>query len=385
MNADFHYYATYCAATLAGFSHEESLTIAYADNFVDVCTRSLLSHIGGPDAAATTQLALEMMDARTDMLGLQDITRIWSSFHFLPRDLYADPGKKCCKAYLNKYRLICGPDSDLVEKTVKIAKDVSLQAIGVAMHVLSDTWAHQNFAGTPSMVINDISDLYLYEMIPDGDGYKDIKPTFRHSASAPDDIENHIYTRSLGSGSEKFIMNLGHGRAGHLPDLSFLRYRYVPAWGNYEEIIKDNPSDFKHAFCQMITALKYLHGDSEDFTKGNYDFDAIADIESEIDEILTKRQADSGDDWKALGEKLSGSEIPAFDGATYQAEYMEADADKKDDTFLGKFILAALAHKSMVSGEIYKSGNKLAGRSIDYKESGFSGMKDFEKLVNTDK
>ena len=33
MNADFHYYATYCAAILAGYSHEESLAISYSDCF----------------------------------------------------------------------------------------------------------------------------------------------------------------------------------------------------------------------------------------------------------------------------------------------------------------------------------------------------------------
>ena len=93
MQIDFHYYATYCAAYLAGYSHEDCLAICYSAQFTDCCTRTLLSTIGGPSEAATTQLQLEMMDARTDILGIQDITRIWSSFHFLPRDLKADPGK----------------------------------------------------------------------------------------------------------------------------------------------------------------------------------------------------------------------------------------------------------------------------------------------------
>ena len=44
---------------------------------------TLLSKIGGPSSAATTQLQLEMMEARTDLVGLQDITRIWSSFKFI--------------------------------------------------------------------------------------------------------------------------------------------------------------------------------------------------------------------------------------------------------------------------------------------------------------
>jgi len=89
MQMDFHYYATYCAAFLAGCSHEDSLDIAYSAQFVDCCTRTLLSKLKAPLSAATTQLQLELMNARTDLLGLQDITRIWSSFHFLPGNLYA--------------------------------------------------------------------------------------------------------------------------------------------------------------------------------------------------------------------------------------------------------------------------------------------------------
>ena len=41
------------------------------------------------------------------------------------------------------------------QDTVELAKGRSLQAVGIAMHVLADTWAHQNFAGTPSLVINN--------------------------------------------------------------------------------------------------------------------------------------------------------------------------------------------------------------------------------------
>ena len=105
MQEDFHYYATYCAAQIAGYSHEESLAVCYSAQLVDLCSQSFLRKIGGPAAAATTQLQLEMMDANTDIAGLQTITRIWASFHFLPYDLYAKK-KRCGKRYLNKYRLI---------------------------------------------------------------------------------------------------------------------------------------------------------------------------------------------------------------------------------------------------------------------------------------
>ena len=377
MNSDFHYYATYCAAIIAGYTHDESLVIAYSDCFVDMCTRTLLSKIAGPFSSATTQLNLELMDTPTDIVGLQDITRIWASFHFLPKDLYAEPKQRCSKRYKNKYRLICGTNGALLADTVNLAKDKSLQAVGLAMHVLCDTWAHKTFAGTPSQVINGPYNVF-YEIMPDG---SEKQITFRHTASMPDDLDQCIYTCSLAAGSENSIMNLGHGRAGHLPDYSFIKYKYLPAWGNYEEIVKDNPSDYRHAFCQMIYALKFLRGEYSAFELEKYDFEAIKDLESEIDTILRKRQLSSADDWKALGERLSGKEIEPFDVEKYQPEYIDAAEDDKDDTFLGKFILASLAQKSMITNKIFRSGSKLAGYSIETKRRLFRTMKDYNKLL----
>ena len=365
MQEDFHYYATYCAAFIAGYTHDESLDIAYSAQFVDLCSRTLLVKLKAPVTAATTQLQLELMDARTDIIGIQDITRIWASFHFLPRDLYAYKEKRP-KKYMNKYRLICGPNGDLVKKTVELAKDRPLQSLGIAMHVLADTWAHMNFAGTPSLVINNASN--FCELMPtetsDGgvtEAYDEIPLTFRHSPSAPDDLDGHLYTNSLLQRDETSIMNLGHGRAGHLPDYSFIRYRYMPAWDDYRLTEKDNPSDYYRAFTQMVYAMRYLHGDLESFEVDRYDQDSVSPYEDRIREILRKRQLVANDDWKAFGEELSGEEIPDFDLERYQDEYMSAADDDRDDTFIGRFVRGAIAHKTMVSNEIFESGNKLAG------------------------
>ena len=359
MQMDFHYYATYCAAYLAGYSHEESLDIAYSAQFVDHCSRTLLAKIKGPSNAATTQLQLEMMDARTDPVGLQDITRIWASFHFLPRDLYA-VRKKCSRNYLNKYRLICGPNGDLVVKTVELAKGRPLQSVGIAMHVLADTWAHAYFAGTPSLVINNTNYVF-FELIPDGNGYKEKQIKFVHKTSVPDDPENSVYTNSLYQRNENSIMNLGHGRAGHLPDYSFARYRYLPAWGQYEEIVKDNPGDYMKAFAQMILAMKYIRGNVPSFEKEDYDCDAVKPYISQIKSIIEKRQVIASEDWKAFGEELSGKKVEDYSIDRYFDEYIKSPKNERDDTFLGKFIRGAIAHKGMVIDEISGSGSRLAG------------------------
>ena len=377
MNADFHYYATYCAAQLAGYSHAESLDIAYSACFVDFCSKTLLSKIKAPLSAATTQLQLELIDARTDGAGLQDITRIWSSFHFLPYNLQARPKRRCSKKYRNKFRLICNPNSALLEETVRLAKGKSLQAAGIAMHVLADTWAHRYFAGTPSLVINN-TNAYFYELLPEGEK----KITFRHSASAPDDPANSVYTCSLHYNSENSIMNLGHGRAGHLPDYCFARYKYLPAWGGYEEVVKDNPSDYRHAFCQMIEAMKFLRGERETFARDTYDTQAVASRAQWLEKILHKRQLDASADWKAFGESVSGKEIAAFDLDIYQDEYKNAPKERKDSTFLGRFILAALAQKSMVTGHIFRSGSLLAGYPIDSAEGSRGKNRVFGRILN---
>ena len=378
MQKDFHYYATYAAAILAGYTHEESLTICYSDQLTDLCSKSFLSKLGGPLSAATTQLAMEMADARTDLVGRQDITRIWASFHFLPYDLNV-ARKGCSKLYLHKYSLICNPNSDLVVETVNLGKS-SLQATGIAMHVLADTWAHRYFAGTPSLVINN-TDSWFFELLPEGEGFRERRITFRHNPTAPDDLEKGVYTNSLFQASENAIMNLGHGRAGHLPDYSFIRYKYLPAWGDYEEVIKDNPRDYYMAFCQMIEAMKALRGSAPAFEKDRYDFEAAAPYEEEIRAILEKRQPDACEDWKAFGEKLSGQTVPDFDLQQYQREYLDAGSEEKNNTFLGKYFLAALAQKSMVTNRIFRSGSLLAGFSVELGSKGFKGIRDFRALL----
>ena len=380
MQKDFHYYATYAAAYLAGYSHEESMVVCYCAQFVDECSKIYLKGIKAPLSAATTQLQAELADARTDLLGLQDITRIWASFHFLPCDLYRNPKVRCSRAYRRKYRLICGPNGDLAADTVKLAKGKSLEAAGIAMHVIADTWAHQYFAGTPSLVINNVGE-YFYEIISRDGKTEEHRIKFNHNPATADDLDKLDYTNSMHQSSENSVMNLGHGRAGHFPDYSFARYRYMPAWADYNEVVKDNPVDYMLAFTQMIYALKYLRGDIEEFEVDRYDTDAVAPYKDEIQAILCRRQIDACADWKAFGEKLSGCVIDDFDVNRFREEYMAADETRKNDTVLGRFILGAMSQKSMVTNRIYKSGNRAAGYSIDASGKKFKGIKDYARLL----
>lgn len=378
MQEDFHYYATYCAAHLAGYGPDECADIAYCAQLPDWCTRTLLAGLGAPLAAATTQLQLELADARTDVVGLQDITRTWASFHFLPRDLAADPGRGG-KRYKQKYRLICGPNGELLRETVELARGRGVQAVGLAMHVLADTWAHQHFAGTPSLVINNTSGAFV-ELVEKDGVTSERRVAFRHNPVAADDLELGLYTNSVYQQNENSIMNLGHGRAGHLPDYSFARYRYMPAWGDYEEVLKDNQADYWSAFCQMTYAMGCLRT-GEPFELARYDEAAAAPWEDDIRSIIARRQLDACADWRDLGERMVGRALEPFDLERHQGEYLDAPADSRDGTFLGRFLMAALAQKSMVTNRIFRSGNRLAGFSVEFEEKGLAGIRDFYRLV----
>lgn len=357
MQRDFHYYATYSAAVLAGYSHEESLMIAYSAALVDFCSSDFLEEMKAPEEAATTQMQLEMVDTKKDWGGRRKITEIWASFHFLPYDLYAEV-KRGGRSYRDKYRMICNVNGDLVKETVELARGESLQAVGVAMHVLADTWAHRYFAGTPSLVINN-TNYHFFERIPEGDGFIERPVVFAHNPKGKDDPEKSVYINTMRRYNERSVMNLGHGRAGHLPDYGFAVYRYLPAWGDYEEIIKDNPSDFYNAFCQMIYAMKALRGEYPEFEKGVLDLAAAEPYQEEIRSIITTRRIDADYGWKAFGEKLSGCTIPDFDIATYREEYLQAAKGEKEGTVLGRFFRAAIRQKNMVVLRIKESGNRI--------------------------
>lgn len=370
MQQDFHYYATYAAAYLAGYTHEECLDICYADEMCDHFTKTFIEHIKAPIEAATTQTAVDLADSRTDLVGRQEITRIWASFHFLPGDLEADPGKGG-KRYRNKFALICNPNGALVADIVNCAKGKSLQHVGIAMHTLADTWAHRYFAGTPSVVINNMPPGAVEIVEEDG------KVTERHIAfhlSANEDPEKSSYIASPYQPGENTILNLGHGHCGHLPDYSYIRYRYMPSWGDYGEVVKDNPVEYYLASCQMVYAMRFLHGSYDAFELDRYDEELVAPYKDRIDAILAKRQLIASKDWKAFAQSLSGKEIEPFDEMRYADEYMNADSAVKDDTVIGRFVLGALSQKSLVTNRIYRTGNRLAGRSINASGSLISAL-----------
>ena len=83
--------------------------------------------------------------------------------------------------------------------------------------------------------------------------------------------------------------------------------------------------------------------------------------------------------------KIDAKEIPDFDVSAYVEEYKNSPEESRNDTVLGRFIVASLSQKSMVTNKIFSSKNLLAGFSVKYSKYGLSGIKEYRKLVKESK
>ncbi len=262
MNKDFHYEGTYAAACLAGFSPEEAGKIAWAAQTVDECTESKLKKHYDKlmcwDPVFTCQETSEIAFAEGHILSdetdgaLCRLRKIWMCFHFLPGNIrgqtyYTESPELAGERDMRDFLCLCQPNGDLVREIAQHmvdeyregeqAKELLIK-IGLIMHVIADTWAHQNFAGTPNAKINDVSE------------FSNVKPP---SSS----ITGYDGSHTPGVGTTYSVSYLGHGRAGHNPDYGCLTYRYKAAWCK-EKIVRDGPKTFCEAFGQMVYVLKSI-------------------------------------------------------------------------------------------------------------------------------
>lgn len=362
MNKDFHFEGTYCAARIAGFPHSDAEKIAWAAQMVDDCTESLLKHTG---ISATYQNIVVTCETTGDSLmddlkygeyapqtntALQKIRSIWMPFHFLPGNINPNYGKiytgdRRWNGFSfdddidgNDFKCLCLHNSDLVQEMVndtiscyavppgQYTPDSLLYLIGIRMHVLADTWAHEFFIGTPNYWINDISDLKVEN--PDIAEY-DKKRT-------PLNVTFHS------------ISYHGHGRLGHLPDLGYLSYQYVPRWLG-SPIVKDNASIFTRAFCQMVDALRAIRA-NQPFLQKEYSAEAeingcLGQYCNTVCGLLSRKKAGKDEnDWSSLISQFPAPNPPAYHAAHTSAPQMLA------------FQAPAFRHRDMVCSRLHSGG-----------------------------
>lgn len=297
MDRDMHYYGTYVAANLAGYTEWEAMKIAYAAQYVDDCTLYQMNKLYG-NIVFNKEDFERRLHAKMIITcqNLTDFTfervissyndndnayrQIWSIFHFLPGNLkneltYNGEYEHLIYSYDSKakweFSLICRTCSELLGKVINNVKNYKYDKtilIGIVMHVLADTWSHYDFSGSPCWWINEVTDSVLYK---DQQWFPIDWVSFEVNSPSSPFINSVSY--------------LGHGRIGHIADLPWINYKCKNQWRGYY-IEKDNKEDFCKGFVQMIVALKSIKNGLEfsvsDFNNG-VNIETINQIKSIID------------------------------------------------------------------------------------------------------
>lgn len=255
MDYDIHYYGTYAASRIAGWSADDAKAIAEAALFVDYCDYNEFGYtyvldkqvLGVPVITSQFLATFSYKDANDPS--------IWVPFHFLPGNFKG-------KNYSSKHMLrqtdsemgafLCRPYSPFVNKMVEDTvasydklkskhKMTALNLVGLRMHIFADTWAHQDFCGFDDEETNNCGDkVHMYDEKKKTLGINFSKRTYDLKAAPPKS-------------------NMGHGRLGHLPDMGWLNYTYEPQWAKntkgWQSLFRNNPAEFEEAFEEMIAFL----------------------------------------------------------------------------------------------------------------------------------
>ncbi|MBN8472412.1 hypothetical protein JYJ95_38410 [Corallococcus exiguus] len=284
MDIDFHYYGTFVAAYLAGFIDEAEL-IAICAQYVDVHEPrdSIPFKIKPPGFTSSLDLefyplpTVDPVSSIATTLYADRHRSIWMPFHFLPGNFNLEEDDTGFKHQLRRlpkgvkepelFSHLTRPLSPTAVAMVKHGRlifeqeytnPVRMHYLGIMMHVFADTYAHQDFAGTPSRELNDAKPaVHISER---GDHWEKLPPYQWYSGQ-------HTSPPLIISGVVEGAY-VGHGRMGHFPDYSWLKFSYEPGWNKKNQnpkLIRDNRSVYLHALMQMIHALRCVRT-GEDYT-----------------------------------------------------------------------------------------------------------------------
>lgn len=373
MNMDFHYYATYVAARLAGYTFNDSQVIAYASQYVNDYSKDKLNKALTPglDPIPTSQTYNEIakydLDRNWSETHLVETSRIYIPFHFLPGNYGSNlnkksyTGKKFDESHINykfqydaeaeeQFKLLCLPNSTLVSEIINdiienhAEKSYNLELIGLRLHAMSDTWSHSNFVGIPAWFINNTASS-LYSI--DNESISSIKLTTSWPLTTVSKYEG-CEEASPNKPSYNSYVYFGHRRLGHIPDYGYIKYKYKPQWSN-KFITRDNFSDFFKAFTQMVLALKCIRN-QKTFSVNAYE---TLDKSTEyiIKKILKTKTHNQTNAWKENIVRIKINDKPLEVPEDYDENKWLKDAENSTDkamTNYYNFNMSAIMHLELV-------------------------------------
>ena len=143
MDIEFHYYITYIIALRAGFNPHDAYLIAYSSQYTDDNHKRY-----GISEDTSDEYRNYISQTANILKPKKELLRIHSIFHFMPGtkdEVFVDSTRRC-DGKLHLLNTI--PDNQNARFLLQEALDLrNSYRIGIATHMYSDTFAHQNFVG----------------------------------------------------------------------------------------------------------------------------------------------------------------------------------------------------------------------------------------------
>jgi len=206
MQQDFHYYAVYQLAKLAGFNDDDAGTLAYASQYVDDSTESepvIPFEDQQFDTVRTAHYNLEAFDWNVQK-------KIYMPFHFLPTTIRwqsPDAFSYCTKPAEEDNQSSLA-DMLFDEASRESTRRLRLIRMGVALHTIADTFAHFGFSGRH----HDENDVGKIWHAKKSGGWK-----------------VQIFSSYI---ADVFVPRIGHVEASSYPDYPYLKWRYTRGDGS---------------------------------------------------------------------------------------------------------------------------------------------------------
>ncbi|MBI9092545.1 MAG: hypothetical protein JEZ12_25295 [Desulfobacterium sp.] len=332
MQIDFHHAVTYVAARLAGFSVEDANVISYSAQYVDDSVNSGTIRFRNKAMYSRISSAHKMLDYRNFEELANHFT--WIPFHFLPGNGGKKAGDNPDGGFVRK--LVCFPDSpvatDMVNSCIACHdRAYGLHRLGITMHVLADTFAHQGFAGI-NHEINEVEDLTK----TDGDPAGLVNKLADYFGDIFDTVKNKVVSDAF---------PLGHGGALTCPDMPYLKWEYKNGVG--ESVVRDNTQIFMDAVEGIHGAMVCYRKKDPNYTLGAQDkispqdLDKIRenflDFEDEEGEDRHRKWVDSianGDfSFAAKGSETLSYVHKGMDSWKYEALNTKMEVETKNELF----------------------------------------------------
>jgi len=291
MDIEFHYYITYIVALRAGYNPPDAYLIAYSSQYTDDNNKQYEISQGTSDEYRNyISQTLNILKPAKDLL------RIHPIFHFMPGtkdEVFVDSGRRRDGKLHLLNTIPKNQNACLLLKEALALKN--LYRIGIASHVYSDRFAHQNFVGCKDS-FNSMKG--AFEKVIPNIGHADAKFNPDLPASSWEDkrlIPSHCeidnkqrfldaaaglfkeYCNSLGRSTsaqdmESLVKELDKAigemdETGQLSGRRIDRYKALIG-GNFIEYDKD--SWFKEVIDKSIGFLKWIYSWKGDYKTSNW-------------------------------------------------------------------------------------------------------------------